>query len=113
MAMTYTTTRGKTVTDAWVQPVFLALALPMLLGVKVVATSSPDPLYASDQEFPDSVILEGPANFWNLLGLSTSLRLQNLPKALERLLIVYSLHLDNRSSPPDARWQAFMARSGT
>ena len=110
LALIYTTTRGKTVTDAWVEPAFLALALPMLLGVKVVATSSPDPLYASDQEFLDSVILDGAAGFWNLLDLSTSLRLQDLSKALERLLVAYSLHLECRSSPPDARWQAF---SGT
>ncbi len=48
MAMTYTTTRGKTAADAWVSPAFLALALPILLGVKVVATNSPDPLYGSD-----------------------------------------------------------------
>lgn len=107
MATTYTTTRGKTVTDAWVKPAFLVVALPMLLGVKAVATSSPDPLYTSDREFPESVILDGPAGFWGLLGLPTSLRLQDLPKALERLHITYSLHLDNRSAKPDARWQAF------
>lgn len=106
MAITHTTTRGKTSTDAWVAPAFLALALPMLLGVKVVATSSPDPLYASDQEFPDSVILDGPAGFWNLLSVSPCLRLQDLSRALERLLVTYSLHLECRSSPPDARWQA-------
>ncbi|MEH2455870.1 type I-D CRISPR-associated protein Cas10d/Csc3 [Nostoc sp.] len=106
LAITYTTTRGKTTTDAWVAPAFLALALPILLGVKVVATSSPDPLYASDQEFPDSVILDGPAGFWNLLGVNPCLRLQDLAPALERLLVSYSLHLECRSSPPDARWQA-------
>lgn len=105
MAMSYTTTRGKTITDAWVEPAFLALALPMLLGVKVVVTSSPDPLYASDKEFLSSVILDGPAGFWNLLGLPTSLRLQDLSNALDRLLVSYCLHLDSRSSPPDARWQ--------
>ncbi|MHC5935984.1 type I-D CRISPR-associated protein Cas10d/Csc3 [Nostoc sp.] len=110
LAITYTTTRGKTTTDAWVAPAFLALALPILLGVKVVATSSPDPLYASDQEFPDSVILDGPAGFWNLLGVKPCLRLQDLAPALERLLVTYSLHLECRSSPPDARWQAL---SGT
>lgn len=110
LAITYTTTRGKTTTDAWVAPAFLALALPILLGVKVVATSSPDPLYASDQEFPDSVILDGPAGFWNLLGVKPCLRLQDLAPALQRLLVTYSLHLECRSSPPDARWQAL---SGT
>lgn len=106
MAMTYTTTRGKTTTDAWVEPSFLALALPILLGVKVVATSSPDPLYASDQEFVESSKLDGPAGFWQMLGISPNLRLQELSPALERLLTTYSIHLEYRSSPPDARWQA-------
>ncbi|ACK70148.1 CRISPR-associated protein Csc3 [Gloeothece citriformis PCC 7424] len=106
MATNYTKTRGKTDTDAWVKPAFLALALPQLLGVKVVATSSPDPLYASDQEFVETVKFDGVAGFWNLLGLSSNLRLQEIQPALTKLLIVYSLHLDNRSNPPDERWQA-------
>lgn len=106
MAMTYTTTRGKTTTDAWVEPSFLALALPILLGVKVVTTSSPDPLYASDQEFVESAKLDGPAGFWSLLSINPNLRLQNLYPALQRLLTAYSIHLECRSSPPDARWQA-------
>ncbi len=105
MAMTYTKTTGKTLTDAWIQPAFLALTLPMLLGVKVVATSSNVPLYNSDRDFNESVILDAPAGFWNLLGLSNSLRIQDFQKAIQRLLIVYSLHLDTRSSPPDAKWR--------
>jgi CRISPR-associated protein Csc3 len=105
MAMSYTTTRGKTLTDAWVQPAFIALTLPMLLGVKVIATSSSVPLYNSDRDFKESVILDGPAGFWNLLGLSTSLRIQDFSSAIQRLLIAYSLHLDTRSSPPDAKWR--------
>ncbi|MBD2144482.1 type I-D CRISPR-associated protein Cas10d/Csc3 [Sphaerospermopsis sp. FACHB-1194] len=106
MAMTYTTTRGKTVTDAWVEPIFLALSLPLLLGVKVVATASPDPLYASDQEFLQSAVVDGAAGFWQLLNTSSNVRIQELSPALNRLLITYSLHLDNRSKKPDARWQA-------
>ena len=106
MAMTYTTTRGKTVTDAWVEPIYLTLALPLLLGVKVVATSSSNPLYASDQEFLESAILDGAAGFWQLFGTPQNLRIQDLSPALNRLLITYSLHLDNRSKKPDARWQA-------
>jgi CRISPR-associated protein Csc3 len=105
MAMNYTTTRGKTLTDAWVQPAFLALSLPILLGVKVIATSSSVPLYKSDSDFKESVILDAPASFWNLLGLSNALRIQDFENAMQRLLIAYSLHLDTRSSPPDAKWR--------
>jgi CRISPR-associated protein Csc3 len=106
MGTVYTTTRGKTLTDAWVEPAFLALALPILLGVKVITTSSSVPLYNSDNDFLDSVILDAPAGFWQLLKLPTSLRIQELETALKRLLCIYVIHLDNRSNPPDARWQA-------
>ncbi len=105
MAMSYTTTREKTLTDAWVQPAFLALSLPILLGVKVIATSSYVPLYGSDSDFKESVILDAPASFWNLLGLPNSLRIHHFENAMQRLLIAYSLHLDTRSSAPDAKWR--------
>ena len=108
MAMHYTRPiNGNTVTDAWIEPAFLALALPMLLGVKVVATSSSDPLYASDKEFLETTKLDGPAGFWNLLGLPSSLRLDELEKALERLLIAYTIHLECAGAPPDPRWRSF------
>ncbi len=107
MATIFTTTRGETTTDAWVQPTFLALALPMLLGLRVITTDSFVPPYNSDSDFKASVILDQPGGFYNLLGLPTSLRIQRLEPALEKLLIAYSIHLDTRSSPPDARWQAF------
>jgi CRISPR-associated protein Csc3 len=115
VAITYTTTRGKTVTDAWIEPAFLSLLLPMLLGVKVVASTSPAPLYSSDSEFRESVKLDGPAGFWNSLGLPNSLhlemwmqgRVQRLDEILNRLLIAYALHLDCEGDPPDPRWRAF------
>ncbi|MFM6252455.1 MAG: type I-D CRISPR-associated protein Cas10d/Csc3, partial [Dolichospermum sp.] len=46
------------------------------------------------------------AGFWQLFGTPQNLRIQDLSPALNRLLITYSLHLDNRSKKPDARWQA-------
>ncbi|MBA3920504.1 MAG: type I-D CRISPR-associated protein Cas10d/Csc3, partial [Nostocaceae cyanobacterium] len=105
MGMNHTTTLGKTLTDAWIQPAFIALMLPMLLGVKVIATTSSVPLYNNDSDFKESVIVDGPAGFWNLLGLSTSLRIQDLSSAMQRFLVACSLHLDTRSSPPDSKWQ--------
>ena len=109
MAVRYTTTQGKTTADAWVEPAFLTLALPLLLGVKVVATQSQVPLYDSDREFRVSAILDGVAGFWTLLGLPSSLRLQDFPHALQRLLIAYSVHLHGRSSPPDPVWRSLNA----
>lgn len=114
MAITYTTTRGKTTTDAWVEPAFLAMLLPFLLGVKVVASTSPAPLYHSDREFRESVKLDGPAGFWNALGLPTSMhleewlqgRVQRLDSLLNRLLIAYTLHLECEGDPPDPRWRS-------
>ncbi len=114
MAIAYTTTRGKTVTDAWVEPAFLAMALPFLLGVKVVASTSPIPLYNSDSEFRESVKLDGPAGFWNALGLPTSMhleewlhgRVQRLDRLLNRLLIAYTIHLECEGDPPDPRWRS-------
>jgi CRISPR-associated protein Csc3 len=109
MATIFTTTREKTLTDAWVQPIFLALALPLLLGVRVISTDSFVPLYNSDSDFKASVIIDEPGGFYNLLKLPTSLRIQQLKPALEKLLIAYSIHLDTRSSPrsspPNPRWQ--------
>lgn len=109
MATIPKTPRDKTLTDAWIEPALLSLALPILLGVKVVATSSSVPLYNSDRDFWESVILDGPAGFWNLLSLPTSLRIQDLSNALNRLLVAYSLHLDSRSTRQDDRWRSLIA----
>lgn len=43
IAITYTTTKGKTSTEAWIEPALLAITLPLVLGIKVVATASPVP----------------------------------------------------------------------
>ena len=114
IAISHTTTSGKTITDAWVEPIFWALTLPMLLGIKIVVTSSSVLPHNSGSDFQESVKLDGPADFWYLLQLPTSLhlqdwidgRVQNLAEILNRLMVVYSLHLESRSKPKDARWRA-------
>ncbi|MFM6277670.1 MAG: type I-D CRISPR-associated protein Cas10d/Csc3, partial [Dolichospermum sp.] len=54
----------------------------------------------------ESAVIDGAAGFWQLLHTSSNVRIQELSPALNRLLIIYSLHLDNRSKKPDARWNA-------
>nr|WP_199299221.1 type I-D CRISPR-associated protein Cas10d/Csc3 [Trichocoleus sp. FACHB-46] len=95
----------------------MAIALPLVLGIKVTATTSSAPPYNrdSDSEFLTTVQVDGPASFWNLLDLPTRIHLEEERKGqvkhlsdwLNRLLIAYSVHLDCRSKPPDPRWQAF------
>ncbi|MGB0564805.1 MAG: type I-D CRISPR-associated protein Cas10d/Csc3, partial [Spirulinaceae cyanobacterium] len=103
--------RAKTVTEYWIEPIFLSLLLPYLLGVKVVASRSMIPLYQSDQDFRETVILDGPAGFWSLMGFKlenvTALRVEEIEPVLEKLLAFYSLHLGTMSSPPKANWQDF------
>jgi CRISPR-associated protein Csc3 len=99
--------RAKTVTEYWIDPIFLSLLFPYLLGVKVVASRSMIPLYQSDQDFRETVVLDGPAGFWSLMGLSTSLRVEDIEPTLEKLLAFYALHLGTMSSPPKANWQDF------
>lgn len=115
LAVTYTTTKGKTTTDAWIKPAFSAISLPLLLGIKVVATASSVPSYNRGSEFQATAQVDGPASFWSLLGLPTTLHLKehlqgqtkHLSDWLDRLLIAYTIHLDCRSNPPDPHWQSF------
>ena len=114
LGISYTTTRGKTLTDAWVEPAFLSLFIARSLGIKVIATPSQSPLYRSDSEFRESVKLDGPSNFWTVLRIPDSLHLEELSRSkihkindwLERLLIAYSIHLDSKADAPDPRWRA-------
>jgi CRISPR-associated protein Csc3 len=114
MGIIFTTTQGKTATEAWIEPTLLSLLLAASLGIKVVASSSQVPLYSSDAEFLESVKLDGVANFWTVLGLPTSMRIEELYQGkiisiedcLERLLIACSIHRDSKAEPPDLRWQA-------
>ncbi len=117
VAINYTLAKDRTRTESWVEPAFWALALPMLLGVKVVATSSSVPPFQNSSDLQECARLDGPADFWSMLSLPTTLhfnnwingRVQTLAKVLNRLMIVYSLHLDVRSDPPDACWNVLNA----
>jgi CRISPR-associated protein Csc3 len=105
--LTCTTTKEKTITDAWVKPIFLALTLTTFLGVKVAATNSSVPPYNKGSDFQEVVKFEGAADFWKLLQLPDSPdQVQNLLGVLNRLLVAYSLHLDIQSNPLDANWGA-------
>lgn len=81
-------------TDAWIIPAFHALFLPLLLDVKVVATSSFVPLFSNGAEFPETALLDAPHQFTRYALGTDRFRVDELPEAVIRLLRLYDLHLD-------------------
>ncbi|MGL5080696.1 MAG: type I-D CRISPR-associated protein Cas10d/Csc3 [Microcoleaceae cyanobacterium] len=51
--------RDATDTESWVMPAWLALALPLVLDVKIVTSESPVPPFISGAEFEKTTILDG------------------------------------------------------
>ena len=91
-------------TDAWIVPTFYALALPLLLDIKVVATSSFMPIYSSGVEFRGTSVLDAPHSFTGYVLDGNELRLDQIEPQLWRLLRLYQLHLDIFAEPKDLHW---------
>lgn len=91
-------------TDAWVVPTFYALALPLLLDVKVVASSSFVPLFNSGADFRSTAILDAPHGFTKYVLQGDQFRVDQLNDGLWPLLRLYELHLDVFSEPKDLHW---------
>ncbi|MFP4440697.1 MAG: type I-D CRISPR-associated protein Cas10d/Csc3 [Chloroflexaceae bacterium] len=97
--------------EAWVHPAFLALVLPLLLDVKVVAGEGMLPLFNEANELPETVAFDGAHTFIRYLcGVSfadetgeaqhtnaTRLTLDDLGPALHRLTAAYLIHLDGNA----------------
>lgn len=97
-----------TLSGSWVEPILLSLSLPLFLGVKVVASSSPIPLYNSDGELQEYVSIDGGAGFVNLLGYGSNLSLVSLGDTLTSLLTIYALHMENRNTRKGSVWDGIV-----
>jgi CRISPR-associated protein Csc3 len=94
-------------TDAWVMPTFYALALPLLLDIKVVATTSFIPIYSSGAEFRGTAVLDAPHSFTSYVLGGNELRLDQIEANLWRLLRLYELHLDVFTDLKYIKWEDF------
>lgn len=95
--------------EAWIQPAFLALVLPLVIDVKVVASESMLPLFNEATELPETVALDAPHAFVTYLTRSNRINLDELGPALQRLTTAYLIHLDGNAKSGgkgyDYRWQ--------
>lgn len=96
--------KGATDTDSWILPTLYALALPLLLDVKVVASPSFIPLFGSGADFPQTVVLDAPHAFTRYVLGQDRFHVDELPAALERLLHLYDIHVDVFAEPTDLHW---------
>jgi CRISPR-associated protein Csc3 len=102
-------------TEAWVKPAFLALSLPLILNVKTVVSELPMPLFATGNDFKETVILDAPHPFLKHLLTADRLRIydthysdlehqDNIYHNLTRLTGVYSLNLDTFAQGGKPHW---------
>jgi CRISPR-associated protein Csc3 len=102
-------------TEAWVKPAFLALTLPLILNVKTVVSELPMPLFATGNDFKETVILDAPHPFLRHLLTGDRLRIydvhrndlthqQDIYHNLVRLTGIYILNLDTFADGPRPNW---------
>ncbi|QMS89506.1 type I-D CRISPR-associated protein Cas10d/Csc3 [Nostoc edaphicum CCNP1411] len=106
--------RDATDTESWVTPAWLALALPLILDVKVVASESPVPPFISGADFEQTVLIDGEHQAIRSLIQKDNYRLDSiLPRSskkrefspLNTLTAAYSIHLEvNRKKDGDPDW---------
>ncbi|MEH1897578.1 MAG: type I-D CRISPR-associated protein Cas10d/Csc3 [Nostoc sp.] len=106
--------RDATDTESWVTPAWLALALPLVLDVKIVASESPVPPFISGADFEQTVLIDGEHQAIRSLIQKDNYRLDSiLPRSSEKrefsplnaLTAAYSIHLEvNRKKDGDPDW---------
>jgi len=94
--------------EAWVNPAFLALLLPLALDVKVVASESPLPLLTEADELDETVFLDAPHAFVSNLMGKERITLEGLLPQLQALTAAYCIHMDANANfkKADYRWHA-------
>ena len=106
--------KDATDTESWVMPAWLALALPLILDVKVVASESPVPPFISGADFEKTTVLDGEHQAIRALIKQDEYRLDSiLPRTskprkfspLNALSAAYSIHLEvNRKKDGNPDW---------
>lgn len=93
-----------TETDAWITPTFYALALPLLLNLKVVVTPSFVPVFNNGAEFHETAVLDAPHQFTRYVIGKDRFRVDEILPCLVRLLKMYDLHVDVFGESNDLHW---------
>lgn len=91
--------------EAWVTPAFLALLLPLLIDIKVVASESMLPIIQEANELYETVAFDGAHPAVVRLAGGERINLDQLVPALQRLVSGYIIHLDGNARPGASGYQ--------
>lgn len=94
--------------EAWINPAFLALLLPLALDVKVVASESSLPLLTEANELDEAVFFDAAHDFVKDIVGRERIPLEGLLDRLRALTVAYFIHLDANANfkKGDYRWHA-------
>ncbi|MGQ9926801.1 MAG: type I-D CRISPR-associated protein Cas10d/Csc3 [Chloroflexaceae bacterium] len=94
--------------EAWITPAFLALLLPLILDVKVIASESLLPIIQEATELPETVAFDGAHAYIGRIVGQARVNLDHVLPALQRLVASYLVHLDGNARTGaggfDYRW---------
>ncbi|MBI4673592.1 MAG: type I-D CRISPR-associated protein Cas10d/Csc3 [Chloroflexi bacterium] len=96
--------KSPTDTDAWIVPALYALALPLLLDLKVVVTPSFVPIFGTGADFQETAVLDAPHQFTRYALGRDRFRVDELEANLFKLLALYDLHVDVLAERTNLHW---------
>ncbi len=102
-------TSDDTDSAAWAMPAFLALALPLITGAKVVISEMTLPLFSSGRDFRETVIFDAPHPYLDRLLKGKRLRVNRLESRLKLLASLYTVNLDTYAKGGKPEWQHLSA----
>jgi CRISPR-associated protein Csc3 len=102
-------TSDDTDSAAWAMPAFLALALPLITGAKVVISEMTLPLFSSGRDFRETVIFDAPHPYLDRLLKGKRLRVNQLEARLKLLASLYTVNLDTYAKGGKPEWQHLSA----
>lgn len=94
---------------AWAMPAFLALALPLITGAKVVISEMTLPLFSSGRDFRETLIFDAPHPYLDRLLRGKRLRVNQLESRLKLLASLYTVNLDTYARGGKPEWQHLSA----
>jgi len=102
---------GKDDTDsaAWAMPAFLALALPLVTGTKVVISEMLLPLFSSGKDFQETVIFDAPHLYLDRLLKGKRMRVNQLLARLRLLTSIYRVNIDTYAKQGKPEWKHLSA----